>query len=136
MIKDYAINCGDILDTLVIPDSVKYIGDEAISGEALKNITMPKNLEYMGKRIFFGSAYDADPNSRVDGIQYHGKYLIAGIRIGYAEIDNPDPSAPTENKQIHEWEAVGDIEIREVQLLWALTHSKCRILHRLNSRQH
>ena len=70
---------------------------------------MPKNLEYMGKRIFFGSAYDADPNSRVDGIQYHGKHLIAGIRIGYAEIDNPDPSAPTENKQIHEWEAVGDI---------------------------
>ena len=113
VIKDYAINCGDILDTLVIPDSVKYIGDEAISGEALKNITMPKNLEYMGKRIFFGSAYDADPNSRVDGIQYHGKYLIAGIRIGYAEIDNSDPSAPTENKQIHEWEAVGDIEIRE-----------------------
>lgn len=71
----------------------------------------------MGKRIFFGSAYDADPNSRVDGIQYHGKHLIAGIRIGYAEIDNPDPSAPTENKQIHEWEAVGDIEIRDCTTL-------------------
>ena len=113
VIKDAAINCGDILETLVIPDSVKYIGDEAISGEALKNITMPSNLEYMGKRIFFGSAYDADPNNRVDGIQYHGQYLIAGIRIGYATIENPDPSAPTQNKQIHEWEAVGDIEIRE-----------------------
>ena len=92
---------------------MKYIGNEAISGEALKNITMPSNVEYMGKRIFFGSAYDKDANNRVDGIQYHGQYLIAGIRIGYAEIDNPDPSAPTENKQIHEWEAVGDIEIRE-----------------------
>lgn len=113
VIKDYAIDCGDELETLVIPDSVKYIGSEAISGEALKNITMPKNLEYMGKRIFFGSAYDKDANNRVDGIQYHGQYLIAGIRIGYAEIDNPDPSAPTENKQIHEWEATGDIEIRE-----------------------
>ncbi len=113
VIKDYAIDCGDELETLVIPDSVKYIGSEAISGEALKNITMPKNLEYMGKRIFFGSAYDKDPNNRVNGIQYHGQYLIAGIRIGYAEIDNPDPSAPTENKQIHEWEATGDIEIRE-----------------------
>ena len=113
VIKDYAINCGDVLETLVVPDSVKYIGDEAISGEALKNITMPKNLEYMGKRIFFGSAYDADPNNRIDGIQYHGQYLIAGIRIGYATINNPDPSAPTENKQIHEWEAVGDIAIRE-----------------------
>ena len=113
VIKDYAIDCGDELETLVIPDSVKYIGSEAISGEALKNITMPKNLEYMGKRIFFGSAYDKDPNTRVNGIQYHGQYLIAGIRIGYAEIDNPDPSAPTENKQIHEWEATGDIEIRE-----------------------
>lgn len=113
VIKDYAIDCGDVLETLVIPESVKYIGDEAISGEALKNITMPQNLEYMGKRIFFGSAYDKDPNNRVDGIQYHGKYLIAGIRIGYAEIDNPDPSAPTENRQIHEWEAVGDIAIRE-----------------------
>ncbi len=113
VIKDFAINCGDVLETLVIPDSVKYIGNEAICGEALKNITMPKNLEYMGKRIFFGSAYDKDANNRVDGIQYHGQYLIAGIRIGYAEIDNPDPSAPTENKQIHEWEAVGDIEIRE-----------------------
>ena len=113
VIKDYAINCGDLLETLVIPESVKYIGDEAISGEALKNITMPGNVEYMGKRIFFGSAYDKDANNRVDGIQYHGQYLIAGIRIGYAEIDNPDPSAPTENKQIHEWEAVGDIEIRE-----------------------
>lgn len=113
VIKDFAIDCGDELETLVIPESVKYIGDEAISGEALKNITMPSNVEYMGKRIFFGSAYDKDANNRVDGIQYHGQYLIAGIRIGYAEIDNPDPSAPTENKQIHEWEAVGDIEIRE-----------------------
>ena len=113
VIKDFAIDCGDELETLVIPESVKYIGSEAISGEALKNITMPSNVEYMGKRIFFGSAYDKDANNRVDGIQYHGQYLIAGIRIGYAEIDNPDPSAPTENKQIHEWEAVGDIEIRE-----------------------
>ena len=113
VIKDFAIDCGDELETLVIPESVKYIGDEAISGEALKNITMPKHLEYMGKRIFYGTAYDADSANRVDGIQYHGQYLIAGIRIGYAEIDNPDPSAPTENKQIHEWEAVGDIEIRE-----------------------
>ena len=33
VIKDTAINCGDILETLVIPDSVKYIGNEAISGE-------------------------------------------------------------------------------------------------------
>ena len=113
VIKDAAINCGDILETLVIPDSVKYIGNEAICGEALKNITMPKNLEYMGKRIFYGTAYDKDAKNRVDGIQYHGQYLIAGIRIGYATINNPDPSAPTENKQIHEWEAVGDIEIRE-----------------------
>lgn len=113
VIKDYAINCGDVLETLVIPDSVKYIGDEAISGEALKNITMPSNLKYIGSRIFFGSAYDQDANNRIDGIQYHGQYLIAGIRIGYAEIENLDPSAPTENKQIHEWEAVGDIEIRE-----------------------
>lgn len=113
VIKDYAIDCGDELETLVIPDSVKYIGNEAISGEALKNITMPKHLEYMGKRIFYGTAYDADSANRVDGIQYHGQYLIAGIRIGYVTINNPDPSAPTENKQIHEWEAVGDIEIRE-----------------------
>ena len=113
VIKNYAINCGDELDTLVIPESVKYIGDEAISGEALKNITLPGNLEHIGKRIFFGSAYDKDPANRIGGIQYHGQYLIAGIRIGYATIDNPDPSAPTENKQIHEWEAVGDIEIRE-----------------------
>ena len=113
VIKDFAINCGDVLDTLVIPDSVKYIGSEAISGEALKNITMPKNLEYMGKRIFFGTEYDKDANNRSDGIQYHGQYLIAGIRIGYATIENSDPSAPTLNKQIHEWEATGDIEIRE-----------------------
>lgn len=113
VIKDAAINCGDILETLVIPDSVKYIGSEAICGEALKNITMPQNLEYMGKRILYGTAYDADPANRVDGIQYHGQYLIAGIRIGYAELDSSDPSAPTLNRQIHEWEAVCDIEIRE-----------------------
>lgn len=113
VIKDAAIDCGDVLETLVIPDSVKYIGDEAIGGEALKNITLPSNLEYIGKRIFFGTAFDRDANNRVDGIQYHGQYLIAGIRIGYAEIENPDPSAPTENKQIREWEATGDIEIRE-----------------------
>ncbi len=113
VIKNAAINCGDELETLVIPDSVRYIGDEAISGKALKNITMPKNLEYMGKRIFFGSSYDKDANNRINGIQYHGQYLIAGIRIGYAEIDGSDPSAPTQNKQIHEWEATGDTEIRE-----------------------
>lgn len=56
VIKDYAIDCGDEFETLVIPDSVKFIGDEAIGGEALKSITMPKNLEFLGKRIFFGSA--------------------------------------------------------------------------------
>lgn len=113
VIKDYAINCGEILDTLVIPDSVKYIGSEAICGEALKNITLPRNLEHLGKNILFGTAYDSDASNRENNILYNGQYLIAGIRIGYAYIDNPDPSAPTENKQIHEWEAVGDIEIRE-----------------------
>ena len=113
VIKDAAIYCGDELETLVIPDSVKYIGNEAIGGKALKNITLPSNLEYMGMRIFYGTAFDRDANNRVNGIQYHGQYLIAGIRIGYAEIENPDPSAPTENKQIREWEATGDIEIRE-----------------------
>ncbi len=113
VIKNFAVNCGDGLDTLVIPESVKYIGDEAISGKALKNITLPSDLEYMGKRIFHGSAYDADANNRVDGIQYNGQYLIAGIRIGYAEEDTADPSAPTTNRQIHEWGATGDIAIRE-----------------------
>ena len=113
VIKDFAINCGDELDTLVIPESVKYIGSEAISGEALKNITLPSGLEYIGKRIFYGTEYDKDANNRSGGIQYHGQYLIAGIRIGYATIENSDPSAPTLNKQIHEWEATGDIEIRE-----------------------
>ena len=113
VIKDAAIDCGDELESLVIPESVKYIGNEAIGGEALKNITLPKNLEHIGKNIFFGSAYDRDSANRINGIQYHGQYLIAGIRIGYAAIDNPDPSAPTENRQIHEWEATGDIEIRE-----------------------
>ena len=113
VIKDAAIDCGDELETLVIPDSVKYIGSEAIGGKALKNITLPSNLEYMGMRIFYGTAFDRDANNRVNGIQYHGQYLIAGIRIGYAMIENPDPSAPTENKQIREWEATGDIEIRE-----------------------
>ena len=112
-IKNAAIDCGDELETLVIPESVKYMGNEAISGKALKNITLPGSLEFIGENIFFGSAYDADANNRVNGIQYHGQYLIAGIRIGYAVINNSDPSAPTENKQIHEWEAVGDIEIRE-----------------------
>ena len=113
VIKDAAIDCGDELETLVIPDSVKYIGNEAIGGKALKNITLPSNLEYIGKRIFYGTAFDRDANNRVNGIQYHGQYLIAGIRIGYAELDSSDPSAPTENKQIREWEATGDIEIRE-----------------------
>ena len=114
VIKDYAIDCGDILETLVIPDSVKYIGDEAISGEALKNITMPQNLEYIGKRIFFGSAYDADPTNRVDGIQYHGQYLIAGIRTVYITGSEMDSSATIDkNGRIHKWEATGDIEIRE-----------------------
>ena len=112
VIKDFALDCGDELETLVIPESVKYIGNEAISGEALKNITMPSNLEYMGKRIFYGTAYDQDANNRVDGIQYHGQYLIAGIRIGYVYLEKSDPFAIDENKQIHEWEAVGDIEIR------------------------
>ena len=113
VIKNFAIDCGDELDTIVIPDSVKYIGDEAISGEALRNITLPSGLEYIGKRIFFGSAYDADPSNRTDGIQYNGQYLIAGVRIGYVYEDTTDPSAPSTNKQIREWGATGDITIRE-----------------------
>ena len=113
VIKDAAIDCGDELDTLVIPESVKYIGNEAISGKALKNITLPTDVEFLGKNILFGSAYEADPANRENEILYHGRYLIAGLKIGYAAIENPDPSAPTENRQIHEWEATGDIAIRE-----------------------
>jgi hypothetical protein len=37
VIKDYAIDCGD----------------EAIGGEALKSITMPKNLEFWAREYFF-----------------------------------------------------------------------------------
>lgn len=113
VIKDFAINCGDELETLVIPESVKYIGSEAISGKALKNITLPSNLEHIGKRIFYGSAYDQDPANRADGIQYNGQYLIAGTRIGYVYEDTSDPSAPSINRQVHEWGATGDVAIRE-----------------------
>ncbi len=113
VIKNGAIDCGDLLETLVIPESVKYIGSGAIGGEALKNITLPKDLEYMGENILSASAYAADAANRENGILYHGQYLMAGLKIGYAMVDNPDPSAPTENKQIREWEAVGDIAIRE-----------------------
>ena len=49
----------------------------------------------------------------MNNILYHGQFLISGIKIGYAAIENPDPSAPTEYKQIREWEATGDIAIRE-----------------------
>lgn len=49
-------------------------------GEALKNITFPKKLEYMGENIFFGTAYDVNPANRVDGMLCQGQYLIAGIR--------------------------------------------------------
>lgn len=113
VIKDYAINCGDLLDTLVIPESVKYIGSEAISGKALKNITLPKNLEFLGKNIMFGSAYAADPKNRENNILYHGQYLLAGLQIGYVYEESSAPSAPTINKQVREWEATGDIAIRE-----------------------
>lgn len=113
VIKDYAINCGDELETLVIPDSVKYIGNEAVSGKALKNITLPNGLEYLGKNVILGTAYEADASNRENEILYLRQYLIAGLKIGYEELENPDPSAPTQTKQIHEWEAVGDIAIRE-----------------------
>lgn len=113
VIKDAGIDCGDILDTLVVPDSVKYIGGGAISGKALKNITLPKNPEFLGENILMGTAYVNDSANRVNNILYHGQFLISGIKIGYAAIENPDPSAPTEYKQIREWEATGDIAIRE-----------------------
>lgn len=113
VIKNAAINCGDTLSTLVIPESVKYIGSNAISGKALKNITLPKSLEYLGKNILFGSAFSRDSANRENEILYNGQYLLAGLEIGYVNLDNPNPSAPTETKQIHEWEATGDIAIRE-----------------------
>lgn len=113
VIKNAAIDCGDIITSITIPDSVKYIGSEAIGGEALTEINLPSDLEYMGKNILFGTAYASDPANRENEILYNGQYLIAGLEIGYASIENPDPSAPTETKQIHEWEAVGDIAIRE-----------------------
>ncbi|UKI35312.1 MAG: leucine-rich repeat domain-containing protein [Clostridiales bacterium] len=60
-----------------------------------------------------GTAYEADASNRENEILYLRQYLIAGLKIGYEELENPDPSAPTQTKQIHEWEAVGDIAIRE-----------------------
>lgn len=36
VIKDYAINCGDILETLVIPESVKYIGNRSHQRRSVK----------------------------------------------------------------------------------------------------
>ena len=114
VIKDGGIDCGDELETLVIPDSVKYIGHGAITGESLKNITLPKNLEFLGVDILSKSAYALDPANRVNNIMYHGQYLIAGKGDSLEDALDSDPfDVITDGKAIHAWDASGDVDIRE-----------------------
>ncbi len=116
VIKDYAIGCGDVLETLVVPESVKYIGSGGIRGEALKNITLPKNLEYLGENILMGTAYAYDPESREreNDILYHGQYLISATEGIMDEPRADDPQDLIVNGKVYrERKAVGDIEIRE-----------------------
>ncbi len=76
------------LKSVVIPDSVEYIGDQAFAEcKQLLTVTMPDNLKYIGSDVFMSSPiYD---NCQNDFVTVRGNILI-GYKGSAKEITIPE----------------------------------------------
>lgn len=70
----------------VIPDSVKYIGENAFLGaDKCKTVSIGKNVEFIGANAFKGTALYNDKKNWDKDVLYIGKYLIEMKRVSKAE---------------------------------------------------
>lgn len=51
-IKEFSFRNVKGIDSIVIPEGIKYIGTHAFEGCEFKSITLPKSLEYLGTSVF------------------------------------------------------------------------------------
>ena len=51
-IKEFSFRNMKGIDSIVIPEGIKYIGTHAFEGCEFKSITLPKSLEYLGTSVF------------------------------------------------------------------------------------
>lgn len=63
---------GDIEVTL--PETVKFIGDNAFKGDPIKKITLPDSVTFIGRDAFYGceilEEFNISENSKLEAIQY------------------------------------------------------------------
>jgi len=101
-IKDRAFSCCFILEDVIIPSTVKRIGDMAFSNARITTITLPEDLEAMGRGVFVGasppSCFRVPPLITVlpSGVFYGCRYMFSlelpeGIgELGHQSLGNID----------------------------------------------
>ncbi len=56
-IADYAFSCCKNLSSINLPDTLLYIGDDALKGTALTTVVIPDSVTYLGGWNFYDSQY-------------------------------------------------------------------------------
>lgn len=64
------------LQTIMIPNSVKYIGDHAFSGCNINHLTIPESVEFIGKNAFVGFNHVTNSRGGVRDISNKSPFFI------------------------------------------------------------
>ena len=72
-IKKKAFFCRDITE-LKLNEGLKFIGNEAVSGNKISYVEIPKSVEFIGQKAFFGNRELINTEHKVD----HNKFKVLG----------------------------------------------------------
>ena len=86
----------DMLEEIVLPESLLYIGTLAFHGcKSLTKITIPKNVKEIGSNILYYSSVVEVEFEKINGwYQYYEKYNSGGNITGSYAVDEAVMSSP------------------------------------------
>ena len=91
IIKHGAFKYNDYLESVIIPDSVKKIGNQAFLGVKLNNVNIPEDIAFIGSYAFGGPFDKANINLEElhlgKNIKHIGKYALETVVIHKFTVD-------------------------------------------------